>query len=94
LNNFENGIFFINSGLTIYYNDDILSSMQSYKYPTVIEKDNLTFIYSGLGSISGKWREHLKNIAQSLIAIQDRPGTPIPDSICREIMRNPTNELM
>jgi hypothetical protein len=60
----------------------------------VWEKDNLFVIYSGLDSISDRGREYLKNIAQSLIVIQNRPGTPIPDSICREIMRNPTNELL
>jgi len=79
--------------LTIYYYDDIISSMQSSKY-IVIGRDNLSFIYSGLNSISNKGREHLKNIAQSLITLQNRPGSPLPDSICREIMRNPTNELV
>jgi hypothetical protein len=60
----------------------------------VWERDNLSVIYSGLDSISDKGREYLKNIAQSLVVMQNRPGTPIPDSICREIMRNPTNELL
>jgi len=60
----------------------------------VFDMENLSLIYFGLNSISGKGREHLKNIAQSLIAIQNRPGTPVPDSICRDIMRNPTNELL
>jgi hypothetical protein len=59
----------------------------------VFERENLSLIYSGLNSISGKGRERLKNIAESLVAIQNRPGTSIPDSICREIMRNPTNEM-
>jgi hypothetical protein len=59
---------------------------------TVYCRDNLSLIYSGLDSISGKGRKRLKNIAQSLIAIQNRPGTPVPDSICREIVRNSTNK--
>jgi len=61
--------------------------MQSSKN-TIINRDNLSFIYSGLSSISDKGREQLKNIAQSLIALQNRPGSPLPDSICREIMRD------
>jgi hypothetical protein len=61
---------------------------------TVLERENTAFIYSGLGSISSKGREHLKDIAQSLIAIQNRSGTPVPDRICREIIKNPTNELL
>jgi hypothetical protein len=67
--------------------------MQLSKYPA-IERENLAFIYFGLSSISGKGREYLKNTAQSLIAIQKRPGTPLPDSICREIMQNPTDEML
>jgi hypothetical protein len=67
--------------------------MQSLKYP-IIGEDNLALIYSGLGSISDKERKRLKNIAQSLIAIQNRPGTPVPDNICREIMMNSTNDLL
>jgi len=59
--------------------------MQFFKYP-IIGRDNLALIYSGLGSISDKGRKHLKNIAQSLITIQNRPGTPVPDSISREII--------
>jgi hypothetical protein len=60
----------------------------------VLDRDNLAFIYSGLGNISGKGREQLKNIAQSLIAIQSRQGAPVPDSIGREIMRGSTKELL
>jgi len=67
--------------------------MQFSKYP-IVGRDNLALIYSGLGSISSKGREQLKNVAQSLIAIQNRPGSPVPDSICREIMRDSTNELL
>jgi hypothetical protein len=59
----------------------------------VWEGDNLSFIYSGLNSISDSGREHLKNIAQSLIAIQSRPGTPVPDSIGLEIMRDSTKKI-
>jgi len=66
--------------------------MQSSKYH-IVGGDNSSFIYSGLYSISDKGRKRLKNIAQSLIAIQNRPGTPIPDSIGRDIMQNSTNDL-
>jgi len=52
----------------------------------IFDSENLSLIYSGLNNISDKGREHLKNIAQSLIAIQNRPGTPVPDSIGREII--------
>jgi len=61
---------------------------------TVLERENTAFIYSGLGSISDKGREYLKNIAQSLVVLQNRPGSPLPDSICREIMRKSTNEVV
>jgi len=57
----------------------------------IFDRENLSLVYSGLGSISEKGRKQLKNIAKSLIAIQNRPGTPVPDSIGREIMRNSTN---
>jgi hypothetical protein len=67
--------------------------MQSSKYP-VTGGDNLVLIYSGLNSISGKGRKRLKNIAQSLIALQKSPGTPLPDSISREIARNSMNEVL
>jgi hypothetical protein len=60
----------------------------------IFDEENISLIYSGLNSISEKGREQLKNIAQSLIAIQNRPGTPVPDSICREIIKNPMNELL
>jgi len=60
---------------------------------TVPKGDNLAFIYSGLNSISDKSREHLKDIAKSLLAIQSNPGAPVPDDICRDIMRMPTGEL-
>jgi hypothetical protein len=67
--------------------------MQSSKYPILVG-DYSALIYSGLFSISDKGRKRLKNIAQSLIAIQNRPGTPIPDSIYRDIMRDSTNDLL
>ena len=60
---------------------------------TVYDRENLALIYSGLNSITAKGRKHLKNIAQSLIAIQNRPGTPIPDSIGQEIFRESINDL-
>jgi len=56
------------------------------------DSQNISFIYSGLGSVSDKGREHLKNIARSLIAIQNHPGFPIPDNICKEIIRNSSNK--
>jgi hypothetical protein len=61
---------------------------------TVYDRENTAFIYSGLGSISDKGREYLKNIAQSLITLQNHPGSPLPDSICREIMRDSRNGLL
>jgi len=60
----------------------------------VFSSENLPLIYSGLQSISSKGRKQLKNIAQSLIAIQNRSGTPVPESIGREIMRDCTNEFL
>jgi hypothetical protein len=58
----------------------------------VPDSQNIAFIYSGLGSISDRGRKHLKNIAQSLIAIQNHSGFPVPDNICKEIMRNLSGE--
>jgi hypothetical protein len=54
----------------------------------VLERENLAVIYSCLGSISDRGREYLKNTAQFLIALQNRQGTPIPDSISNEIIQN------
>jgi len=59
-----------------------------------LERENLSFIYSGLNSISVKGRKRLKNIAQSLIALQNRQGTPVPDSISLEIVRDSMNEVL
>jgi len=59
----------------------------------VQDSQNIAFIYSGLGSVSNKGRKYLKNIAQSLIAIQNHSGFPVPDNICKEITRNPLNEM-
>jgi len=70
-----------------------MSSMQSIKYPA-IGRDNLALIYSGLNSISDKGREQLKNIAQSLIVLQNHPGTPIPDSISHEIVLDSMNKVL
>jgi hypothetical protein len=55
--------------------------------------ENYASIYSSLAGISGKGRKQLKEIAESLIAIQRNPGGPVPDSIAKEIMKNPTDEL-
>jgi len=60
----------------------------------IFDGENLALIYTGLHSISDKGRKHIKNMTQSLIAIQNRPGSPLPDSIGREIMLNSTNELL
>jgi len=67
--------------------------MQSSNY-SIISGDNLPLIYSGLHSISDKGRKRLKNIAKSLIEIQNQPGVPLPESIGKEIMRNSTNKLL
>jgi len=67
--------------------------MMFLEYP-IINDDNLALIYSGLGSISDRGRKYLKNIAKSLIALQNHPGTPIPDSISQEIARNSMNEVL
>jgi len=85
-------VFLRNTGLTITIYDVIFSSMMFLRYP--INDENLSLIYSGLNSISGKGREHLKNIAKSLIDLQNHSGTPMPDSICREIVRDSMNELL
>jgi hypothetical protein len=79
--------------LTKFHNVNIILTMYIYKN-TVYDRDDLIFIYSGLNSISDKGREQLKNIAQSFIAIQNRPGTPVPDSIGWEIIRDSINELL
>jgi hypothetical protein len=76
----------------IFYENIIISMKISGNI--VLDRDNLAFLYSGLNSISDKERKHLKNIAQSLIAIQNRPGAPVPDSISREIMRGSTKDLL
>jgi hypothetical protein len=61
---------------------------------TGLKRENTAFIYSGLSSISDKGREYMKKIAQSLITLQNHPGTPIPDRISREITRDSMNELL
>jgi hypothetical protein len=85
--------FFIMQWLTIYIIGVILTSMMLSNY-YIIDRENLSLIYSGLDSISNKGRERLKKIAESLVVMQNRPGTPIPDSICREIMGSQKNELL
>jgi len=75
--------------LTLIFYENIIVSMKISEN-MVWERENLSLIYSGLGSISGKGRKHLKNVAQSLIALQNRPGVPLPDRICRDIMRDST----
>jgi len=69
---------------------DILFSMKNAG-KIVPDSPNLDFIYTGLGSISDSGREHLKDLAQSLIAMQNHPGFPIPDHICKEIMQDPSH---
>jgi len=84
-------VFFKKYWLTITIYDVIFLSMMFLECSIIDE--NLSFIYSGLNSISGKGRERLKNIAQSLIAMQNRLGTPIPDNISHEIMKDSTMEI-
>jgi hypothetical protein len=79
--------------LTKTFYENIIIPMRISKN-NVWERDNLVLVYSGLNSISDKGREQLKNIAKSLVAIQNRPGTPMPDSISREIISNQMNELL
>jgi len=78
--------------LTPIHNDNIMFTMYICK-DIIYDSENLALIYSGLNSISDRGREHLKNVIESLIAIQNRPGTPVPDSICRDVMQNSTNDL-
>jgi len=78
--------------LTNYTYDVNITSMVLSNYQ-IFDKENLSIIYSGLNSISDKGRKRLKNIAQSLVAIQNRPGTPVPDSIGREIIKCSKKEL-
>ena len=77
--------------LTDFCYDDIIISMRTLSN-TVRDSQNVSFIYTGLGSISSKSRTHLKNIAQTLLAIQAHPGYPLPESICLKIMHEPVSE--
>jgi len=76
---------FLEKRLTVFIYDDIILSMIILE--NIVQDGQNAFIYFGLGSISDRGREYLKNIAQSLIAIQNHPGFPIPDNICKEIIR-------
>jgi len=60
----------------------------------IFDRENLSLIYSGLNSISDKGKKQLKNIAQSLIEIQNRPGVPVPESVGRKIMRDCMNDFL
>jgi len=51
--------------------------------------DSLALVHAGLRCVSGKGRERLKNLAIQLIAVQNNPGAPAPDSIRREIAGGP-----
>jgi hypothetical protein len=44
-------------------------------------------IYAGLGQISGRGRETLKQLAQSLVWAQNNPGYPVPEGIGRQVRR-------
>jgi len=55
----------------------------------VLEIDSLDFIYYGLGSMSAEGLKRLKGLALSLLAAQNCPGAPLPDSVRREILREP-----
>ena len=59
---------------------------------TTKAEQNIDFVYSGLSDISDKSRKRLKNLAQSLVIIQNNPGFPMPDSVSRDIMQYPTDE--
>ena len=61
---------------------------------TVFGSENTAFIYSGLGGISSEGRECLKKIARTLIAIQNRPGAPVPEKIGQEIVRERKDEAV
>ena len=79
--------------MTLYAIVDIIYSMSLLGNPAP-GMENTAFIYTGLGSISGEGREYLKSIAERLIAIQSRPGAPVPESVCRGIMRETANESL
>ena len=49
-------------------------------------------IYTGLHGISGKNRERLKSIAQSLILVQNHLGIPLSDSVSQKISEQSTKE--
>ena len=48
-----------------------------------MDADNLAVI---LGSISAEGRKRLRDVAETLVAAQNRPGFPVPESIRREIL--------
>jgi hypothetical protein len=47
--------------------------------------NDTAFISAGLGQISGRGRETLKQLAQSLVWAQNNPGYPVPEGISRQI---------
>ena len=71
--------------------DDIILTMIVFKNSTT-DMQSIAFISSGLISISDNGRKRLKNIAQTLIAIQNRPGFPVSDKIHQEIIWDITKE--
>jgi hypothetical protein len=70
--------------LTNVFYGDIISSMIIYGNTQGADTD---LIYAGLGQISGRGREILKHIAQSLAWAQNNPGYPLPECIGRQIRR-------
>ena len=79
--------------MTLRTDADIFQSpMVDLQKNIVLDMDNPAFIRSGLNSISGEGREYLRDMTKSLLAIQSHPGAPVPDKICRDIMRKPTGE--
>jgi len=85
---------FAKRGLTLYIiADSIQSSMVETKKNAVLDIDTQAFLYSGLASISSEGRERLKQIAQSLIAVQESPGSPVPNNVQWEILRESTSGL-
>jgi hypothetical protein len=53
-----------------------------------VDIQDFLFIYTCLDSISDAGRNDLKKTISYLTALQDYPGVPVPDSICKEILQD------
>lgn len=73
-------------GLTFHILDDIISPKMERRN-SVMEADGTAFVRYAISNISGNGRKRLKSVAESLLAVQNRPGFPVPNSVRREIMR-------